>query len=114
MVAYITYQGKKNPVRVSYFVLETLKAKLNIRFDEITEDNMEVYKSILWAALQAGAHFTKETLDILEEDIVWVLDECFYEFTQLVPKFLLQMQEQKQGEGAASKNYNLPVKKLKK
>lgn len=85
-VEFITYNEKRYPVKLGIYSLMLLQTKDGITLEDI-EVNPELYKPVLFLALQQGARITKETLDIKEDDMDLVLDECFVEFNLLFPKF---------------------------
>jgi hypothetical protein len=96
MVEFITYQGKKYPIRISYYVLEMVSKELGIKLDEI-DSNIEAQKDILWYALVAGHKIAKKDLSLNREECVWILDECYLEFQKALFKFgqsLIKMQEE--------------------
>ena len=85
-VEYIEYNGKKYPIKLGIYSLMLLQNREGISLDDINT-NPELYQPILFMALQQGAQITKEPLDLLKEDMALVLDECFVEFTTILPKF---------------------------
>jgi len=85
-VEFITYNEKRYPIKLGVYSLMILQNRDGVSLDEIVT-RPELYKPILFMALQQGAKITKQKLDLLEEDMDIVLDECFIEFTTLFPKF---------------------------
>lgn len=107
MVEYIEYNGKRYPVRVSYFVLQNFKKETGKTFDQAQQEmkktgDMSMFETVLWLALQSGARKTREPLVVTEfkndgsaferemkkEDMEFVLDDCFKEFMDLLEKML--------------------------
>lgn len=86
MVKFVEYQGKKLPIRISYYAIKILKEKSGKRFEEIDED-VALYAPLFYASLQAGAWATNTPLEIKEEDVEKVLDACFFDFIKLIPEF---------------------------
>jgi len=90
MVEYITYQGKAYPIRISYFALKMLKTKLG-RSLSVTDDgtDYEAYETLLYYALLKGHAITNQAVEFpfKEEDMEDVMDECFFEFLNFIPKF---------------------------
>lgn len=101
MVEYITYKGKKYAFRVSYYALkktvDELKEKgIDSSMNNILNGDLSVYEPLLYYSLVSGAKAVGKELDLKREDIVDVLDECFLEFTQKLPRFF-QMPQGKKG-----------------
>lgn len=99
MVKYITYNGKEYPIRVSYYALTVLKEKSGKKLEELTENDLGVYAPFLFAALQAGSWITNEELTLKEEDMIKVLDQCFFDFIALIPEFFAKSDIRKLGKG---------------
>jgi len=96
MVEFITYNGEKYPIRISYFVLEMVSKELGLGLDAI-DSNIEAQKDILWYALVAGHRMAKKELTLKREDCIWILDECYLEFQKALYKFgqsIVSMQEE--------------------
>lgn len=98
MVEYIEYKGKKYAVRVSYYALKMTRkesGKDQVEFDESMKSalkspetfDIEIYETMLWYSLVAGAEFEGVELDLPREKIEFVLDGCFYEFMTIVENF---------------------------
>jgi len=85
MVKYINYDGKKYPVKIGYRVLKNLQ-KDGIELDH-AKDDLSVYESLLYYALQAGAKAGGEECSLQKEDMEDVLDEVFFEFVGMIPDF---------------------------
>jgi|GEM_PF-2778755 hypothetical protein len=109
MVEYITYQNKKYPIRISYYVLVTAQQESGLSLDEL-DKNLESQQAILWYALVAGHRFTKEELTLKREDAVWILDECYIEFQKALFKFgqsLVDMQTDLVAEAEGKKKLKM-------
>ena len=97
MVEYIEYKKKKYPIRVSYYALKMTRKDTGQTEDGLVKsmsvadrdamEMVEMYESLLWYALVAGAEVDGTELDIPREKMEFVLDECFQEFLALVEKF---------------------------
>ena len=85
-IQFITYKKKKYPIRISYFVLKHLRAKTGKDIDGIADD-MAAYESLLFLALQSGAKYSGTEMDLKEEQMEDVLDECFFHFLDIIPTF---------------------------
>lgn len=105
MIEFITYQGEKYPIRISYYVLLMAEKESGISLSDI-DKNFESQQAILWYGLVAGHHLAKKPLTIPREDMVWVLDECYVEFQKAIFNFgksLIEMQEEATKEGIDKK-----------
>lgn len=88
MIEYIVYRKKKYPVRVSYMALNGFKKDTGKGFSDMTEDMpLEAYESLLFHALRSGHIAEDLDMPFKKEQMEEVLDECFMEFMELVPKF---------------------------
>jgi hypothetical protein len=93
MVELITIQDKKHPVRVSYYVLKHFKKETGKSIEDIKTDDYEAYEIIIRLALESGYKSKGETSPFKAEHMEDVLDECFFEFIDLMPKFFPQVSE---------------------
>ncbi|OQY11125.1 MAG: hypothetical protein B6I31_05495 [Desulfobacteraceae bacterium 4572_19] len=87
MVEFVTIQGKQYPVRVSYSVLKNVKASTGKSIDMDSSQDYELYESILFFALKSGAKAQGIEFNWKIEQMEEVLDECFFEFINLIPLF---------------------------
>ena len=105
MVEFITYQGVKYPIRISYYVLMMAQKESGLSIDEI-DNNLEMQQNILWYALIAGHKMAKKDLTLQREDCVWILDECYMEFQRAMIMFgksIVEMQEEALSAGGSKK-----------
>lgn len=86
-VKYIKYNEKKYPVKLGVFSLQEMQNKEGIDLSDM-ETNISLYKPVLFLALQLGARIKKEPLELLEEDMDLVLDECMVEFSLMIPEWI--------------------------
>ncbi|MCE5346798.1 MAG: hypothetical protein LLG13_11010 [Bacteroidales bacterium] len=96
MIEYITYQGKKYPIRVSYYVIMMAQKESGLKLEQI-DTNLESQQTIIWYALIAGHKMAKKELTLTREECVWILDECYIEFQKAIFQFgqsLVDMQEE--------------------
>lgn len=91
MVKYIEYKEKRYPVRVSYLALKMVSEKTGKQLSQMDVDKFDpqVQEQLLFWALKSGANATGETLTLNETDMEAVLDECFIQFTQMIPEFFV-------------------------
>ena len=109
-VEFIEYNGKKYPIKLGIYSLMLLQNREGISLDDINT-NPELYQPILFMALQQGAQITKEPLDLVKEDMSLVLDECFVEFTTILPKFFPEDMLEKLMEVGGMVQETIPKKK---
>jgi hypothetical protein len=105
MVEFITYQGEKYPIRISYYVLMMAQKETGMKLEEL-DTNLESQQTILWYSLVAGHKMAKKDLTLNRDDIVWILDECYMEFQKALFHFgqsLVEMQEEILNEGKDKK-----------
>lgn len=88
-VRFITYNDKKYPVKLGIYSLQVLQQEHGVLLENI-ENDFKVYQPVLYKALQLGARIEKVELDLLEEDMDLVLDQCLMEFTEIFPSFFDQ------------------------
>jgi hypothetical protein len=88
MIEYITYKKEKYPVRLSYRVFKGMKKDIGeVDFNKLKSLDSEVVETMLWHGLQSGAKHDGIELPFKKEDMEDVLDDCFFEFIKLIPKF---------------------------
>jgi len=105
MIEFITYQGEKYPIRISYYVLLMAQKETGLKLEEL-DSNLESQQSILWFALVAGHKMAKKELELKREDIIWILDESYLEFQKALFQFgksLIDMQTELMEEGKSKK-----------
>lgn len=96
MIEFITYQGEKYPIRISYYVLLMAQKETGLKLEEL-DSNLESQQTILWYALEAGHKIAKKELTLKREDVIWILDEAYVEFQKALFHFgqsLIEMQEE--------------------
>jgi len=113
MVKYIEYQEKKYPVRISYYAMKMFQKDTGRNISDLSESEdiftEGLYEKLLYYALVAGARVEQTELELKEEQMEMVLDECFMEFINLIPAFFPEI-EQKGGQAVQNK----PAGKKKK
>ena len=86
-VKYIEFNEKKYPVKLGVFSLQEMQEREGIDLSEM-ETNISLYKPVLFLALQLGARIKREPLELKEEDMDIVLDECMVEFALMIPEWI--------------------------
>lgn len=118
-IAYITYDKKKYPIRLRYLALEKFQEETGIKFQEMGVSDegqkLKYYEPLLFFSLESGAKAIKKELTLKREDMPEVLDECMWEFIQLIPKFMPEPEEEKDTpqESRGQKRQEAKEKKLK-
>lgn len=105
MIEFITYKGKKYPIRISYYVLLMAQKEKDVSLEDI-DKNLEMQQTVLWYALEAGHKISDKELTLKREDMLWVLDECYIEFQKALFKFgkaIIDMQTEVTSEGTSKK-----------
>lgn len=96
MIEFITYQGERYPIRISYYVLLMAQKETGSKL-EFLDSDLESQQVILWYALEAGHKMAKKELTLKREDMVWILDESYVEFQKAMFYFgqsLIEMQQE--------------------
>lgn len=106
MVEYIEYQGERLPIRVGYYALKhtiselekVSKTKENITMETLLAGDIGAYEPLLWYSLQMGARATGVELKYKREEVEFILDECMFQFIEILPKFFPGEKQIKAGE----------------
>ena len=85
-VEFITYQEKKLPVKLGYYSLKMMQSEHGVSMDGI-EGDLTVYEPLLYYALKQGHKVEKREFPFEMDDMVDRLDDCFFDFIALIPKF---------------------------
>lgn len=104
MVEYLKIKGKEYPVKIGYYVMKKVKEKTGE--DSLTKaiqkhkEDLELYETMLYAALVQGAWEEEQELDLKEEEMEMALGSCFLEFVEIVgsTKFFPKAEEGEQAE----------------
>lgn len=88
MVEYVKIKGKKYPVKVGYYVMKKVKElvgteSLSKALKE-NKENLELYETMLYAALKQGAYEEGEELDLKKDEMGLALGSCFLEFIEII------------------------------
>ena len=96
-VEHITYKKKRLPVKLGYYALKMLHKEHSATIDQVQSD-ISLYEPLLYYSLVQGHKVEKKDLELTLEDMEEVLDDCFFEFVALIPKFFPEL-EKMMGEG---------------
>jgi hypothetical protein len=87
MIEYLTYKKEKLPILVSYRVLKHFeKVSGGKEFSDIGND-YTLMEPLLFLALQSGFKYEDKDFNYTNDDMEYILDECFKEFSALIPTF---------------------------
>lgn len=93
-IGYIKFNGKEYPVKTGYGVLKRIQAETGKDLDLATlGSEIVMYEKVLWHSLQVGLRVhnriegTSLKMTLKEKDMEDVLEECYMQFLQLIPKF---------------------------
>ena len=107
MIHYLEIEGKKYPLRISYYALKKIQAEFGISFEDMDERNMDfaVMESLLFHSMVSGCKKMKVKMPFKKEDMEGVLDDCFFDFVDIIPKAFpkqvdIQKPKKKSGEEA--------------
>lgn len=91
MVKFVNYYDKKLPVRISHYALTKYKEETGKDFEDAFATGqlpMEMFEPLLFYSIESGCKALKEEFTFnREEDGFELLEECFFQFTQLIPAF---------------------------
>lgn len=102
MVEYITYQGEKLPIKLGYYVLKMLQEEHSANMEALGTD-LTLYEPLLFYSLKQGHKVEKKEFKYQMEDMVDILDDCFFDFVELIPKFFPVELEKKMVAGAGKR-----------
>jgi hypothetical protein len=86
IVQYITYNGKKYPIRISYYAIKMFQFDTKRDISEIDQD-ISLLEVLLWYGLIAGAKSANESLELKRDEMEFVLDESMNEFNTIIMEF---------------------------
>lgn len=88
MVKHITFKGEKLPIRLSYLVFKGLRKDLGeISLDKLETMDSDVMETMLWHGLRSGYKSEEKENPFKREQMEDILDECMFEFIEIIPLF---------------------------
>ena len=99
-VEHIKYKGKRLPVKMGYHALKMMQKEHGASMEQVQGD-ISLYEPLLFYSLQQGHKIEKKEFNLKFEDMEDVLEECFFEFVGLIPKFFPDA-EKLMGEAGAN------------
>jgi hypothetical protein len=91
MVKYINVNKEELPVSISYYALEKLKQESGKAIGDWNENDISYLEPLFFYALEAGFKAEKKVFDIKREDIIFMLDECWLDFSSLITEFFTEV-----------------------
>ena len=85
-VEYINYKGEDLPVKVGYYALKMMQKKHDASLSEL-EGQFELYEPLLFYALEQWHKVEGKPFKFKIGDMVDVLDDCLFQFIEIIPKF---------------------------
>ena len=85
-VEHITYKEEKLPVKLGYYALMMLQKEQGVVMEQI-EGDLSLYQPLLFYALKQGYKVTGKKFTFKMDDMADILDDCFFEFVGVIPKF---------------------------
>lgn len=88
MVQKIKFNGKQHPITISYYALKHTAGETGKKLTDLgnLSDDPETYESLLYHGLRAGANIENEEFNYRREDMEMILDQCFFEFIDVIKK----------------------------
>jgi hypothetical protein len=111
MVEHIEYNGEKHPVKLGYYTIKKLQTEHGVSLEEAMGGGIELFEPMLFYALQQGYRAEKKDCPFKIEDMEQVLDDCFFDFVQLIPKFFPEDLVKMMEVGGQTVNPKLAVRK---
>ena len=87
---------------MGYYALKMLQKDHGASMDAI-QDNIALYEPLLFYSLEQGHKIQKKEFTLTMDDMVDVLEECFFEFVGLIPKFFPDVEKMMAGAGKKEK-----------
>lgn len=87
MIEYITYKNEKLPLLVSYRVMKHFKNETSGKDFKDIKTDYTLVEPLLFLGLQSGFRYEDKEFNYKREDMEYILDECFKEFSDILPRF---------------------------
>jgi hypothetical protein len=98
-VEYIKYKGEKLPIKLGYYTMKMMQQEHGVSMEGDTQGDISSYEPMLYYALKQGHKVEGKEFKYEMEDMVDILDDCFFEFVALIPKFFPTDLEKMMGTG---------------
>lgn len=97
-VEHIKYKNKKYPVKLGYYALKMMQKEHGASMDAIQGD-ISLYEPLLFYSLEQGHKIEKKEFTFKMEDMELMLEDVFFEFVGLIPKFFPDVEKMMEGVG---------------
>lgn len=99
-VKFVEFREQKYPVKLGYAALKKFQADVGENVEKaLSSGKMDVYEPLLYYALEMGHRYTDQEFKfkdskkpIKKEDMELMLDDCLFEFVELIPGFFPTLQ----------------------
>lgn len=99
MVKQIKYNGEIHPISISYYAMTKVEAETGKKMADLGVDgSISFYEPMFFYALEAGYRAEKKIFSIKREDVVFMLDECWLDFTALMLEFFSEINNSQKKE----------------
>lgn len=85
-VEHIKYKNKRLPVKMGYRALKMMQKEHGVSMEQIQGD-IALYEPLLFYSLETGHKVEKKEFTFTMEDMEDMLEEVFFDFVALIPKF---------------------------
>lgn len=85
-VEYIHYNGEELPIKIGYYTLKMLQQEHGVDLTSI-DNNFANYEPMLFYSLKQGHKIDGKEFKFKMEDMVDILDDCFFEFIDKISNF---------------------------
>jgi len=106
LIKHINYDGNKYPVRVGYYALKHFQEETGKTISQLSQDDLQDYESLLFYSLKQGHKKENKPFNFKKEQMEDVLDECFFEFMELIPDFFPKARQTGNQKAAATAKLN--------
>lgn len=97
MTHYLNFQGKKLPVRISYYALTRFMQETGGTMESIAGDpkknigpDLMKLEVLLWYSLEAGAEIENKPLEIDRSKVPFIMDQNTAEFSKVLHDYIAQ------------------------
>jgi hypothetical protein len=91
-VKYINYKDMRLPIKLGYYALKMLQEEHGVTMSQM-EEKFSTYEPLLFYSLQQGHKVMNMEFTWTMDDMVDILDDCFFEFVELIPEFFPDLEK---------------------
>lgn len=96
MVRHIKCNGVEHPLSISYYAISKLEEETGKGLSDLGDGGLSLYAPLFFYALEAGYRAEKRVFEVKREDVPFMLDECWLDFTALMGEFFTEVTERSQ------------------